>query len=107
MQFLTCDWADTQFIEFRREGRLAAVAVSDILPNGISAIYTFYDTDLSHEGLGVFALLWQIHYTRELDKEWVYPGFWVKDCAKMNYKTRFRPYQAWSGQRWITHPSEA
>ena len=107
IQFLTCDWSETQFIEFRRRGQLAAVAVSDILPNGLSSIYTFYDTDLIHEGVGVFALLWQIHYTRELGKEWVYPGFWVKECGKMNYKTRFRPYEAWSGQRWIPHEEKA
>ncbi|MCU7844915.1 MAG: arginyltransferase [Candidatus Thiodiazotropha sp. (ex Monitilora ramsayi)] len=101
IQFLTCDWSETQFIEFRREGKLAAVAVSDILPNGTSSIYTFYDTDYSHDGLGVFALLWQIHHAQALGKEWVYPGFWVKDCAKMNYKTRFRPYEAWTGHNWV------
>lgn len=106
IQFLTCDWAETLFIEFRRDGRLAAVAVSDILPNGTSSIYTFYDTDYSHDALGVFALLWQIHYTRELGKEWVYPGFWVEACPKMNYKTRFRPYQAWSGQSWVTQHND-
>ncbi|MCU7830474.1 MAG: arginyltransferase [Candidatus Thiodiazotropha sp. (ex Myrtea sp. 'scaly one' KF741663)] len=103
LQFLTCDWSETEFIEFRKEGELAAVAVSDILPNGTSSIYTFYDTEFSQDGLGVFALLWQIYHAQTLGKDWVYPGFWVKDCDKMNYKTRFRPYEAWSGQGWILH----
>ena len=107
IQFLTCDWAETRFIEFRRRGRLAAVAVSDILPNGLSAIYTFYDPDLTREGVGVFALLWQLQYTRDLGKAWVYPGFWVEACDKMNYKTRFRPYEAWTGQHWVSHPQES
>ena len=92
-QFLTCEWAQTEFIEFRRNGRLAAVAVSDILPNGSSSI-------LSRYGLGVFALLWQIEYTRQLGKQWVYPGFWIEACEKMNYKTRFTPYESWNGQIW-------
>jgi len=105
-QFLTCEWADTRFIEFRRHGRLAAIAVSDILPEGTSSIYTFFDPDLSHEGLGIFALLWQIDYTRRLGKRWVYPGFWIEQCDKMNYKTRFRPYQAWSGQQWLSYSGE-
>ena len=105
-QFLTSEWADTRFIEFRKGDRLAAIAVSDILPSGTSSIYTFFDPKLSHEGLGVFALLWQIDYTRRLGKHWVYPGFWIERCDKMNYKTRFRPYQSWSGKQWISHPQE-
>jgi arginine-tRNA-protein transferase len=101
--FLICEWAETEFIEFRHEGRLAAVAVSDILPNGTSSIYTFFDPQLSADGLGVFALLWQIEYTRQLGKRWVYPGFWIESCEKMSYKTRFRPYEAWNGQSWTPH----
>lgn len=101
-QFLSCEWADTRFIRFHREGRLVAVAVSDILPEGTSSVYTFFDPNLGQEGLGVFALLWQIEYTRSLGKAWIYPGFWIRDCDKMNYKTRFRPYQYWTGQQWAT-----
>jgi arginine-tRNA-protein transferase len=99
--FLTCEWAETEFIEFRLDGRLAAVAVSDILPNGTSSIYTFFDPELAADGPGVFALLWQIEYTRQLGKSWVYPGFWIEACEKMKYKTLFRPYEAWNGQFWI------
>ncbi|MCU7935833.1 MAG: arginyltransferase [Candidatus Thiodiazotropha sp. (ex Dulcina madagascariensis)] len=102
-QFLTCDWAETLFIEFRRAGKLAAVAVSDLLPNGTSSVYTFYDPAMGPEGLGIFALLWQIHYTRELGLAWIYPGFWIETCEKMSYKSRFRPFEAWTGQQWISH----
>ncbi|MBV2120628.1 MAG: arginyltransferase [Candidatus Thiodiazotropha sp. (ex Ctena orbiculata)] len=102
-QFLTCDWADTQLIEFRNAGRLAAVAVSDLLPNGTSSVYTFYDPQLTQEGLGVFALIWQIYHTKELGLEWVYPGFWIEACSKMNYKSRFRPFEYWTGQQWVSH----
>ena len=102
-QFLTCEWAQTEFIEFHLGDRLAAVAVSDILPVGTSSIYTLFDPALASDGLGVFALLWQIEYTRRLGKHWVYPGFWIAACEKMSYKTRFRPYEAWNGQSWTLH----
>jgi leucyl-tRNA---protein transferase len=102
-QFLTCEWAKTQFIEYRKSGRLAAVAVSDLLPQGTSSVYTFYDPDLMNEGLGVFALMWQIYNTNEMGLEWVYPGYWIEECSKMNYKSRFRPLEAWTGQHWIKH----
>lgn len=105
-QFLTCEWAETEFIEFRLGERLAAVAVSDILPDGTSSIYTFFDPELSHDGLGVFALLWQIEHARETGKRWVYPGFWIESCEKMSYKTRFRPFEAWNGQTWSRHEQQ-
>jgi arginyl-tRNA--protein-N-Asp/Glu arginylyltransferase len=104
-QFLTCDWAETRFIEFREGDRLVAVAVSDLLPNGTSSVYTFFDPELRQRGLGVYALMWQIAFTRELGLKWVYPGFWIESCQKMNYKSRFRPYQAWTGQHWIEIPA--
>ncbi|MEJ2609184.1 MAG: arginyltransferase [Candidatus Thiodiazotropha sp.] len=102
-QFLTCDWAESQFIEFRKDGRLVAVAISDLLPKGTSSVYTFYDTELRQDGLGIFALMWQIYYTRELGLDWVYPGFWIEECKKMRYKSRFQPFEAWVGQQWIKH----
>jgi len=100
MGFLTCDWADTRFFEFRREGELLAVAVTDLLPRGLSSIYTFFDPASGRDGLGVFALLWQIHHAAELGKPWVYPGFWIAGSAKMSYKSRYRPLEAWTGQTW-------
>ncbi|MCM8857313.1 MAG: arginyltransferase [Candidatus Thiodiazotropha sp.] len=102
-QFLTCDWAKTQFIEFRKADKLVAVAVSDLLPNGTSSVYTFYDPQMGRDGLGIFALLWQINHAREQGLQWVYPGFWIENCKKMNYKSRFRPFEAWTGQQWISY----
>ncbi len=101
MKFLTCDWAKTDFYEFRQAQRLVAVAVTDRLPNGISSVYTFFDPDMRSEGLGVFALLWQIQHAAELGKPWVYPGFWIEGSTKMNYKSRYRPLEAWNGKNWV------
>jgi arginine-tRNA-protein transferase len=106
-QFLTCDWADTQFVEFRNSGHLAAVAISDLLPNGSSSVYTFYDPQLTQDGLGVFALMWQIYHTKDIGLDWVYPGFWIEACNKMNYKSRFRPFEYWTGQQWVNHDQKS
>lgn len=100
MKFLTCDWTDIRFYEFHLEHELAAVAVTDLLPNGLSSVYTFFDPARQSEGLGVFALLWQIYHAMELGMQWVYPGFWVEGCNKMNYKSGFRPLEAWNGKHW-------
>jgi arginine-tRNA-protein transferase len=102
-QFLTCEWAETRFIEFFKGDRLAAVAVSDLLLDGTSSVYTFFEPALSRDGLGIFALMWQIDYSRGLGLQWVYPGFWIEACDKMRYKSRFRPFEAWTGQQWIDH----
>ena len=101
MKFLTCDWADTLFYEFRAEGILVAVAVTDILPAGLSSIYTFFDPVRQRDGLGVFAILWQIQQAVALGKQWVYPGFWIEGCNKMNYKSQYRPLEAWNGKTWV------
>ena len=71
------------------------------LPQGLSSVYTFFDPDGHHAGLGVFAILWQIRHAAELGKRWVYPGFWIEKCNKMNYKSQYRPLEAWNGKSWI------
>jgi arginine-tRNA-protein transferase len=100
MKFLTCEWAETLFYEFRHQGELVAVAVTDLLPNGLSSVYTFFDPERHREGLGVFAILWQIQHAAALGKQWVYPGFWIEGCNKMNYKSQYRPLEAWNGKTW-------
>ncbi len=101
IKFLACDWAETRFYEFWLEDELLAVVVTDLLPMGLSSVYTFFDPDRQALGLGVYALLWQIHLARELGKSWVYPGFWVEGSQKMNYKSAYRPLEAWNGSRWL------
>lgn len=98
--FLICDWNDTAFIEFRSGNQLVAVAVTDLLPDGLSAVYTFFDPAMSKLGPGVFALLWQIEYARALKKTWLYLGYWVPGCAKMEYKNRYQPLQIYLENEW-------
>ncbi len=58
--FLMSDWCETKFFEYRITGKLAAVAVTDFLETGFSAVYTFFDPELSARSLGVFSVLQQI-----------------------------------------------
>jgi arginyl-tRNA--protein-N-Asp/Glu arginylyltransferase len=98
--FLVRDLPFSRFYEFRLNGRLLAVAVTDLLPNGLSAVYTFYDPDEEQRSLGRFAILWQIAETTRLGLHAVYLGYWIKNCRKMNYKTQYRPIELFVNQHW-------
>ena len=85
-RFLICDWTETLFLEFRLGRQLIAVAVSDIMSSGLSAVYTFFDPELDTRSLGHFAILSQIEEARERELDYLYLGYWIKDCNKMSYK---------------------
>lgn len=70
--FLVRDLPFCWFYEFRLEGRLLAVAVCDLLPNGLSAVYTFYEPAEERRSLGRYAILWQITEALRQDLEAVY-----------------------------------
>jgi arginine-tRNA-protein transferase len=105
--FLTCEWMNTQFVEFRLEGKLIGVAVTDFLPDGLSALYTFFDPDLTKRSLGTFAILWQIDAAKQFDKQWIYLGYWIEESLKMAYKTRFKPYELFINGYWQQGGPEA
>lgn len=99
--FLVSEDAFCEFNEFRLDGRLLAVAVTDRLNNGLSAVYTFFDPDESRRSLGRYAILWQIEQARRSGLPAVYLGYWIRNCRKMNYKTEYRPLEMLINQRWI------
>ncbi len=100
IKFLSSSWCDTQFVEFFYAGELAAVAIVDRFYNALSAVYTFFDPKFSRNSLGVYAVLWQIQYAQEQGLDWLYLGFWIADCQKMNYKDQYQPLQGFINQRW-------
>ncbi len=100
LEFLTTRWCPSEFVEFHLEDRLMAVAVTDVLPNALSAVYTFFDPELSAFSPGTFAILWQIAQARARGLQHLYLGYWIRDCDKMSYKERFRPLEAWDGRQW-------
>jgi arginine-tRNA-protein transferase len=100
--FLVRDLPFARFYEFRQHGRLLAIAVTDVLPNGLSAVYTFYEPSEERRSLGRFAILWQIKESARLGLNALYLGYWIKNCRKMSYKTQYRPIELFVNQRWIT-----
>jgi leucyl-tRNA---protein transferase len=100
-RFLVESWGGTtRFIEFRLDGRLVGVAVTDVLEQGLSAVYTFFDPELGERALGTFGVLAQIQTARRLGRPYLYLGYWIAESRKMVYKERFRPIEAWDGQCW-------
>lgn len=100
LEFLTTRWCDTLFVEFRRGERLMAVAVTDRLPNALSAVYTFFEPRLSAFSPGVYSILWQIDKAQRLGLEHLYLGYWIGESDKMSYKEQYRPLEAWDGRGW-------
>lgn len=74
------------------EDILVAVDLIDILEDGISSIYFYYDPDYSHLSLGKFSLYKQIKFAKSLNKEWIYLGYYVEDCPSLSYKAEYKPY---------------
>lgn len=101
-RFLICDWTDTLFFEYRLNRILIAVAVCDLTDSGLSAVYTFFDPDYANRSLGHFAILTQIHETRLRDLDFLYLGYWIRDCSKMSYKRRYRPLEAYLNDHWVS-----
>ena len=100
-RFLICDWTDTLFIEYRLNRILLAVAVCDIMSSGLSAVYTFFDPDYADRSPGHFAILSLIDEALSRDLDYVYLGYWIQDCAKMSYKRRYKPLEAYLNEQWV------
>jgi len=105
-QFLLTSRVDTRLIEFRsQDDHLHAVSVIDVLEDGLSAVYTYFDPDV-RGSLGTWVILWQIDQCRRLGLPWLYLGYWIPESRKMAYKSSFRPFQVLKSGVWST-PSES
>ncbi len=76
---------------------LVAVALTDVMPDGLSMVYSFYDPDLAQRSLGTYLILDHIAQVRSAALRYVYLGYWVKDSPKMAYKAQFRPLEVQKG----------
>ncbi|HET8898521.1 MAG TPA: arginyltransferase [Rhodanobacteraceae bacterium] len=100
--FLVAPWSPTVFLELRAGGRLLAVAVTDVCPSGLSAVYTFFDPAERARSLGTYAILRQIELARARDLPYLYLGYWIAGHPKMDYKSRFQPLQVLDAVGWHT-----
>ena len=102
---------ETRIVEYRRRGpdssingrgsgELLAVALSDVLSDGLSMVYSYFDSDYRARSLGTFMILDHITRARRMGLPYVYLGYWVQGSRKMDYKGRFLPQQRLAGDGW-------
>jgi arginine-tRNA-protein transferase len=102
----------TKLIEYRRrnldsritsrgDGPLLAVALTDVLTDGLSMVYSFYDPDQRGRSLGTYIILDHIARARAMGLPYVYLGYWVEGSAKMDYKRRFLPQERLLHEGWV------
>ena len=84
----------------KADGPLVATALSDVMGDGMSMVYSFFDPDLSGRSLGTYMILDHIRRTRQRGLNHVYLGYWVHGSHKMEYKTRFQPQEHLMARGW-------
>lgn len=100
--FLISAWSQTVFYEMRLRGRLIAVAVADVLNDGLSAVYTFFDPAFSRRSLGRFAILIEIVEAQRQRLPWLYLGYWIRQSEKMRYKDEYQPLEYFQNGEWAS-----
>ncbi len=98
--FLLLSHVDSMLVEFREGDVLRMVSIIDILDDGLSSVYTFYDPDVAQASFGTFNILWQAELCRRLELDYLYLGYWIKESGKMAYKANFRPLQGFIQGEW-------
>lgn len=98
--FLLQSHVDSTLVEFRDKGVLRMVSLIDILDDGLSSVYTFYDPDVPQSSFGTYNILWQIDLSRKLELDFLYLGYWIEESNKMAYKARYRPLQGLVDGEW-------
>ena len=98
--FLLQSRVDTRLIEFSEGDALRMVSIIDVLEDGLSSVYTFYDPDVAGASFGTYNVLWQALQCSALDLPYLYLGYWIANSRKMAYKSRFQPIEGLIDGHW-------
>ncbi len=100
-QFLCHSNVESLMIEFSdAEGNIKIVSVVDVVEDGISAVYTFYDASERKNSYGTFAIVWLSAWTKTLQLPYLYLGYWIENSRKMAYKQLFKPLEKLMDGEW-------
>ena len=100
-QFLCQSNVESLMIEFRdSKHQVRIVSVVDIVKDGVSAVYTFYDANNAKASYGTHSVIWLIEWAKSLGLPYLYLGYWIKDSQKMAYKQKFQPQQRLEADKW-------
>jgi arginine-tRNA-protein transferase len=99
--FLCQTNVESVMVEFRDNGQLKMVSVIDLVHDGISAVYTFYETSDTKASFGTYNVMWQIDWAKSLNFPYLYLGYWIKNSQKMAYKQNFKPLEKLIDGEWL------
>lgn len=101
-QFLCQSNVKSLMIEFKDgNNQVKIVSVVDIVKDGVSAVYTFYDASAAKASYGTYSIMWLAEWTKSLNLPYLYLGYWIKDSQKMAYKQQFKPQQKLIDGEWL------
>ena len=92
---------ETLALDWRKKGTLVASAITDVLDQGLAAVYTFFDPELADRSLGVLAILHQIAECQRRSLPHLYLGYWLDEVRKMRYKSEYRPAEVLRDGDWL------